>query len=94
MTVAQRPPAGLMPRPGTPPGPLEPLSGRSLELPGDLAAYRPLLARLAAAGTVDADRSALVDQAVAVWNRPGFDTFVSLPRLHFTPFDYLSLIHI
>jgi SNF2 family DNA or RNA helicase len=88
MTVAQRPPAGLMPRPGTPPGPLEPLSGRSLELPGDLAAYRPLLARLAAAGAVDADRSALVDQAVAVWNRPGFDTFVSLPRLHFTPFDY------
>jgi SNF2 family DNA or RNA helicase len=28
----------------------------------------------------------LVDQAVGVWARPGFETLVSLPRLRFEPF--------
>ena len=32
--------------------------------------------------------SLLVDEAVAVWSKPGFDTFLSLPSLRFTPFDY------
>ena len=32
--------------------------------------------------------SALVDQAVAVLRRPGFDTLLSLPQLAFEPFDY------
>ncbi|MEO3857814.1 DEAD/DEAH box helicase [Acrocarpospora sp. B8E8] len=48
--------------------------------------YRSLLDRLRQ--PVDLDRAALVDEAAEVWNRPGFDTFVSLPRLTFEPFDY------
>ncbi|MFI9566548.1 DEAD/DEAH box helicase [Streptomyces rishiriensis] len=30
----------------------------------------------------------LVDAAVEVWRRPGFDSFLSLPQLSFTPFGY------
>jgi SNF2 family DNA or RNA helicase len=58
------------------------------ELPDELAGYGPLLARLVHAGPVAPDSSALVDEAIEVWSRPGFDTFVSLPRLRFAPFDY------
>jgi hypothetical protein len=62
----------------------EPFSGRQ-ELP---AALRGLLDRLAGAPVVDPAASALVDQAVAVLRRPGFDTLLSLPQLAFQPFDY------
>jgi len=58
------------------------------DLSGDLAAYRPLLERLSARLTIDASISELVDQALGVWARPGFDTFVSLPRLRFEPFPH------
>ena len=34
------------------------------------------------------DWSAIVDDAVQVWARPGFDTFLAIPRLRFEPFDY------
>lgn len=51
-------------------------------------AYSSLLERLGAAGQVDEARSALVDEAVALWSRPGFDTLVSLSRLRFTPFPH------
>jgi SNF2 family DNA or RNA helicase len=37
---------------------------------------------------VDEQVSLLVDEAVKVWSRPGFDTFLSAPALRFTPFDY------
>jgi len=47
-----------------------------------------LLGRLAGAPAVDPVASALVDQAVAVLRRPGFDTLLSLPQLAFQPFDY------
>ena len=47
-----------------------------------------LLARLSAGPAVDPSVSALVDQAVAVLRRPGFDTLLSLPQLTFEPFDY------
>ncbi|WP_291409532.1 DEAD/DEAH box helicase [Actinophytocola sp.] len=47
-----------------------------------------LLGRLAAAPAADPVTSALVDQAVAVLRRPGFDTLLSLPQLTFQPFDY------
>ena len=53
-----------------------------------LALYTPLLARLAGAVPVDPQVSLLVDEAVPVWSRPGFETFLSLPSLRFTPFDY------
>jgi SNF2 family DNA or RNA helicase len=47
-----------------------------------------LLGKLSPATPVDPARSALVDQAVAVLRRPGFDTLLSLPQLAFEPFDY------
>ena len=54
----------------------------------DLSAYLPLLARLRNGPRPQPDWSALVDDAVQVWARPGFDTFLALPRLRFEPFDY------
>jgi SNF2 family DNA or RNA helicase len=53
-----------------------------------LALYAPLLAGLRDASVVDQRVSQLVDDAVRVWSRPGFDTFLSLPSLRFAPFDY------
>ncbi|HLN65740.1 MAG TPA: SNF2-related protein [Streptosporangiaceae bacterium] len=60
-----------------------------------LELYAPLLASLGGgvgAGSVgalvDEQLSLLVDEAVKVWSRPGFDTFLSVPALHFIPFDY------
>ncbi len=44
--------------------------------------------RLDAPCTLSAEHTALVDQAAALWMRPGFDTFISLPRLRFTPFPH------
>ena len=66
----------------------ERLAGQDPELQDVLALYAPLLAGLRAAAAVDRHTSMLVDEAVAVWSRPGFDTFLSLPSLRFTPFDY------
>jgi SNF2 family DNA or RNA helicase len=54
----------------------------------DSSAYLPLLARLRNGARLQPDWSALVDDAVQVWARPGFDTFLALPRLRFEPFDY------
>jgi SNF2 family DNA or RNA helicase len=53
-----------------------------------LALYEPLLARLRGKAPVNADMSSLVDDAVRVWSRPGFETFLSLAALRFEPFDY------
>jgi len=63
-------------------------AGRDAELQDVLALYAPLLAGLRVTAPVDQRVSLLVDEAVAVWSRPGFDTFLSLPSLRFTPFDY------
>jgi SNF2 family DNA or RNA helicase len=54
----------------------------------DLSAYLPLLARLRSGARPRPDWSAIVDDAVKVWARPGFDTFLAMPRLRFEPFDY------
>ena len=53
-----------------------------------LALYGPLLARLHGRFPVDQQVSLLVDEAVPVWSRPGFETFLSLSSLRFAPFDY------
>ena len=53
-----------------------------------LPLYGPLLARLDGGFPVDQHVSLLVDEAVPVWSRPGFETFLSLPSLRFAPFDY------
>lgn len=57
-------------------------------LPANFESYLPLLQRLAAGTPLSEDVTRLVDEAIAVWSRPGFDTFVSLPRLRFEPFPY------
>ena len=58
-------------------------------IPQDVPAlYGPLLARLGGGLPVDQQMSLLVDEAVPVWSRPGFETFLSLSSLRFTPFDY------
>jgi SNF2 family DNA or RNA helicase len=57
----------------------------AVELP---EAWQALLGRLAAGEAVDPTVSDLVDDAVEVWRRPGFDTLLSLGRLAFEPFDY------
>ncbi len=54
----------------------------------DLSAYLPLLARLRNGVRARPDWSPIVDDAVRVWARPGFDTFLALPQLRFEPFDY------
>lgn len=71
-------------RPATQP-PEEP---RSAERAAALDAYTPLLRRLAEGAAPDDGRSDLLDRALELWARPGFDTLVSLPRLRFEPFDY------
>lgn len=50
-------------------------------------AFTVLLGRLGASA-VNPVTSALVDAAVEVWRRPGFDSFLSLPQLSFVPFGY------
>ena len=52
------------------------------------ALYGPLLARLDERPPARPELSGLVDDAVRVWSRPGFETFLSLPSLRFEPFDY------
>lgn len=54
----------------------------------DLSAYASLLDQIAASASVDPQASSLVDQAVEVWRRPGFDTFLARGVLGFEPFDY------
>jgi len=68
--------------------PAERPAGQDAELQDVLALYAPLLAGLRATAPVDRQVSLLVDEAVAVWSRPGFDTFLSLASLRFAPFDY------
>ncbi len=58
------------------------------QLPAELDGYRALLRRLEQGRPVDDVTADLVDQALGVWARPGFETFVSLPRLRFEPFGY------
>jgi SNF2 family DNA or RNA helicase len=62
-------------------------SGRS-DQPVVPEALLRLAGRLSAASGAGPAASELVDQAVAVLRRPGFDTLLSLPQLTFEPFDY------
>ncbi len=47
-----------------------------------------MLKRLEAGVSVTEEHSSLVEEAIAVWTRPGFDTLVCQPRLRFEPFPY------
>lgn len=55
---------------------------------GDRGSYQALVGRLAARPGLDVERSLLVDQAMAVWARPGFDTLIAVPHLRFEPFAH------
>ena len=63
-------------------------AGPDTDLEDIFTLYAPLLMGLRAAAPVDRQVSLLVDEAIGVWSRPGFDTFLSLASLRFTPFDY------
>jgi SNF2 family DNA or RNA helicase len=58
------------------------------EMSAALRPYLSLLGALRQGTAVDRERTRLVEAAVEVWRRPGFDTFLSQPRLGFEPFDY------
>lgn len=62
--------------------------GRNPLVSPALDLYTPLLERLQAASPVLDRRSALVDRALEVWARPGFETFICQSRLRFEPFPY------
>jgi SNF2 family DNA or RNA helicase len=57
-----------------------------------LEVYSPLISRLVDGapddGAPGSATSDLIDRALDIWARPGFDTLMSLPRLRFEPFDY------
>ena len=50
--------------------------------------YVALIEQLAARPAVSEQRRDLVEAAIGVWRRPGFDTVASLTHLPFEPFDY------
>src|SRR5437879_13859524 len=50
--------------------------------------HPPFLERLQDGVGFDDTASRLVDRALGLWTRPGFETFASLPRLRLEPFDY------
>ena len=50
--------------------------------------YQSLLRRLVQAPALAAESSILVDEALDLWARPGFEILASLPRLRFEPFPY------
>jgi hypothetical protein len=54
----------------------------------DVYAWLPLLGRLETGSRLSPDEASLVETALGVWMRPGFDIFVSLPRLRFEPFEH------
>jgi len=50
--------------------------------------YAALVEQLASLEPVSWERGHLVEAALEIWRRPGFDTLASLSQLRFDPFDY------
>jgi len=84
------PSVGARPLRAGPPRPTmgTPMGEGSAPSADPLAGYHPLLAHLRRGLAADPQTSSLVEEALAVWARPGFDTFISLPRLRFEPFPH------
>ncbi len=59
-----------------------------LEAAGLPPLYGELLRQLEGKPPVSSEKTALVEAAIRVWRRPGFDTFAGLAELRFEPFDY------
>lgn len=51
-------------------------------------AYLPLVDQLGRYPELSVARAEVVEAAIALWRRPGFDTFASLPQLRFEPFEH------
>ena len=51
-------------------------------------AWLPLLELLERGSRLSPEDASLVEAALGVWMRPGFDTFVSVPRLRFERFEH------
>jgi SNF2 family DNA or RNA helicase len=54
----------------------------------DAELLEALLARVVAGVPVSSDRSRLVEAAIGVWSRPGFDALASLAGLRFEPYEH------
>ncbi|MGH9154173.1 MAG: SNF2-related protein, partial [Acidimicrobiales bacterium] len=52
------------------------------------AGWEALVGRLAQEPPLDAEASTVVDEALSIWSRPGFEAFASLSRLRFEPFPH------
>jgi SNF2 family DNA or RNA helicase len=61
------------------------LSGVAPQVP---EAYLTLVDQLARYPELSLARADVVDSAIALWRRPGFDTFASLHQLRFEPFEH------
>lgn len=66
----------------------DPRSGNSETVAAVPDVYLGLLERLEKEPPLADVRSLLVERALGLWSRPGFEVFVSLPELRFEPFDY------
>jgi SNF2 family DNA or RNA helicase len=62
--------------------------GATSATPGLPVDFAQMLDRLEQGEPISASRSEVVAQALGLWGRPGFETFVCLDRLRFEPFDY------
>jgi SNF2 family DNA or RNA helicase len=80
------PMTGAAPTPSTEPTRAE--DGRLTEDPTPAHPFAGLAARLAGGPDLDLAVSALVDAALEVWSRPGFDTLVSLGHVNIEPFEH------
>ncbi|MGH2928573.1 MAG: ATP-dependent helicase, partial [Solirubrobacteraceae bacterium] len=84
----------MLPEPArtpTPPGRAEATAGERTPTPIDASVLEPylhLLEALTSGSPTDEETSALVDRALEVWARPGFETFMCEPRLRFEPFAH------
>lgn len=64
------------------------LAVQSAALPPELSAYAGLCRRVGEGAALMPADSVLMDGALDVLSRPGFDAFVCLPRLRFEPFGF------
>ena len=69
-------------------GAVELASALPENLPQSLGSYGALLDSLRLGREVQTGYAQLVDQALQVWAKPGFDVLISPPRLAFTPYQH------
>ena len=70
------------------PGPTSAMNNSPAEGAAPAHPFAGLAARLACGDDLDQAVSSLVDAALEVWSRPGFDTLVSLGHVNIEPFEH------